>query len=112
MAIVWQSKSISRNHSVWNNDIHKVRGIAIKTSYVFLHQVDLVFTVLAVHLGLSELNPIMRDLLSTPLQLVLIKLIIPLLIALFIPSKFIIPGIALMSFVVCWNLKELLLLLC
>ncbi len=111
MAIVWSNKSISHYGLLWRSENHQVRGIALKASYVILHQVDLVLTVLAVYLGFSELNPLMRDLLATPLQLVVVKLVIPLLIAWFVPSKFLIPAIALLAIVVGWNVKELLFLL-
>ena len=61
--------------------ICQLRGIALKASYVFLHQLDLVLTIFAMQHGLSELNPLMRGLLASPLQLVVAKFIIPLLIA-------------------------------
>ncbi|MFC1995051.1 DUF5658 family protein [Chloroflexota bacterium] len=73
-------------------------------------QLDLILTVFAVSAGLSELNPVMRNLLASPLQLVVVKLVIPLLIAWLIPSRFLIPAIALISLVVIWNIKEVLFL--
>ena len=98
-------------------DIYRVRLVSscrrdfyVKFCYVFLHQVDLVLTVLATSAGFSELNPVMLGMLSSPFQMVLIKLIIPLLIALLVPGKLLAPAIALLFLVVCWNLKELFLL--
>ncbi len=111
MAIVWQSKSIHHSLSLWRRENHQVRVIALKASYVILHQLDLVLTVLAVYLGFSELNPLMRSMLAAPLQLVVAKFAIPLLIAWFVPSKYLIPAIVLLAIVVCWNIKELLFLL-
>lgn len=111
MAIVWQGneakqyRSIRKNHTVFSRDF------LLKASYIFLHQLDLVSTLYAVSVGLSELNPVMRSLLTTPLLLVTIKLVIPLLIIWLIPSKLLIPAILFLSLVVCWNVKELLLIL-
>jgi len=86
-------------------------GIPIKVAYVLLHMADLMLTVVGVSLGFSEMNLIMRSLLAAPLQLLIVKLAIPILIAWFVPSKFLIPAIILLSLVVCWNMKELLVML-
>ena len=111
MAMVWHDKGIRQyclivggNGSYWPN-------IAIKASYVFLHQVDIILSIFAVSIGLTELNPLIRNLLDAPLQLLCVKLIIPLLIAWLIPTKLLIPAIVFLFMVVCWNVKELLLLL-
>ena len=72
---------------------------------------DLVLTVFAVSIGLSELNPFMRYLLETPLQLVLIKLIIPVLITWFPPSRILVPATLFLVFVILWNIKELSIVL-
>ena len=111
MAIAWP-REITRDYqglgkvgNFWS------QGIVLKVSYVLLHQVDLVLTVLATNLGLCELNPLMRELLTTPLQLVVVKLFIPLLLAWLIPGKLLIPAVIFISLVVVWNVKELLLLL-
>ena len=111
MAIVWQSKEARRYRSIRKNHTGFSRNFLLKASYIFLHQLDLVSTVFAVSIGLSELNPVMRSLLTTPLLLVTIKLVIPLLIVWLIPSKLLIPAIVFLSLVVCWNVKELLLVL-
>ena len=84
---------------------------AEKISFVLLNQLDLTLTVLAVSLGLSELNPLMRHLVAVPLLLLTIKCAVPLLIAWLIPGKFLLPAIILLSLVVSWNAKELLLFL-
>ena len=85
------------------------RGAAEKVSFVLLNQLDLVLTVVALCIGLQELNPIMRSAATSPLQLVLLKLALPLLIAWLVPGKLLLPAIALLAFVVGWDVKELLL---
>jgi hypothetical protein len=110
MALAWQNKTGSLPY-VWKNDNGEVRGIALKGSYLFLQQLDLALTLFGVHRGLAELNPFMKGVLSAPLQLAIIKIFIPFLIAWFLPSKFLVPGIVILSVVVAWNIKELLLLL-
>ncbi len=84
---------------------------AEKASFVLLNQFDLTLTVLAVYLGLSELNPFIRHLVNIPILLLIVKLAIPLLIAWLIPGKLLLPSIALLSLVIIWNVKELLLFL-
>ena len=76
---------------------------------MLLHQFDLVLTVLAVTLGFSELNPLMRYLVAMPFLLLIIKLAIPLLIAWLAPGKLLLPAIILLCLIVIWNIKELLL---
>jgi len=110
-AVVQHEKVSPRRRSFWRNDANEPAGRALKLSYLSLQQVDLVLTVLAVSLGFSELNPFMKGLLSVPLQLLLFKSVIPLLIAWFVPGRFLIPAIALIAGIVGWNVKELLLLM-
>jgi len=76
---------------------------------VLLNQVDLTLTVLAVSLGLSELNPLMRYLVTVPVLLWIIKGAVPLLIAWLVPGKFLLPSVVLLALVVVWNVKELCL---
>ena len=87
------------------------KSLALKASYVLLHQLDLVLTVVAVSLGYSELNPLMRALLSAPIQLIVIKVFIPLVIVWLCPNKLLLPATAFLALVVGWNIKELILLL-
>jgi hypothetical protein len=82
-------------------------SIGVKASYLVLQQLDLGLTVLAISLGLNEMNPWMRNLLSSPLQLVTIKLLIPMLIAWLVPYKFLIPACILLLAVVGWNIHQL-----
>jgi hypothetical protein len=84
---------------------------ALKISFVFLCVLDFALTVLAVNIGLHELNPFVRYLFDMPVLLVGVKFAIPLLIAWLIPGKFLLPSIALLSLVAIWNVKELALFL-
>lgn len=72
-----------------------------------LNQLDLVLTISATSLGLSELNPFMRSLLANLPELFLVKLIIPVFMAWLIPGRLLLPAIGLLSVVVAWDLKEL-----
>ena len=88
--------------------------VAEKASFVFLHQIDLLLTTLAVSLGLYELNPLIRNLLTAPVSpvlLLLLKVAIPLFIAWLAPGKLLLPAIIFLSLVVAWNIKEILIFL-
>ena len=111
MAIVWHSKEAQQYCSIHESRVGHSRGIFVKVGYVFLHQLDLILTLSAVSAGLSELNPLIRSLLAAPLQLVAVKLVIPILIAWLVPSKLLLPAFVFLSLVVIWNMKEMLLLL-
>ena len=111
MAVAWQAKEIKRYCLIWKSDRVGKWGLAIKASYLLLHQLDIMLTALAVSLGLAELNQLMRQLLASPLQLVVIKLVIPLLIAWLVPGKLLIPAVAFLALVIGWNIKELILVL-
>jgi len=90
-------------------DINR-KSVLLKFTYLFLQVLDLVLTVLATSSGITELNPIMNVILGSPLKLILVKLLVPLLIAWFVPGKLLIPAIILLAGVIGWNIKELLLL--
>jgi len=94
--------------TLWDSAATFRRGVGAKLSFVLLNQIDLALTVLALSMGLYELNPMMRSLAAAPLQLVLIKFAIPLFIAWLVPGKLLLPAIALLVFVVGWDVKELL----
>jgi len=87
------------------------RCVPEKISFVLLNQVDLALTVYASSLGLYELNPLMRSLVTAPAMLLVVKVAIPLLIAWLAPGRLLLPAIAVLLFVVCWNIKELLVFL-
>ena len=82
-----------------------------KTSFILLNQFDLTLTVLAISLGLTELNPFVAYLMKIPILLMIIKLVVPVLIAWLMPGRLLLPSIALLSLVVIWNIKELLVFL-
>ncbi|MFC1870558.1 DUF5658 family protein [Chloroflexota bacterium] len=111
MAVVWHDNGIRQYYSVWNGNRKYLPSIAVKASYVLLHQIDLILTVLAMSSGLFEWNPLIRNILDAPLQLMVVKLIIPLLIAWLIPARLLMPAIVFLSVVIGWNAKELIPLL-
>jgi len=86
-------------------------GLVEKLTFVCLHQVDLVLTVVGVSLGLSEVNPLMRGLLTTTPGLLAVKVAVPLLMACLIPGRWLLPAIGLLAVVIGWNIKELLIFL-
>ncbi|MCX7912537.1 MAG: DUF5658 family protein [Dehalococcoidales bacterium] len=81
-----------------------------KISFVLLNLTDLVLTVIAAHLGLQEMNHFVRVLLQVPALLVVIKAVIPVLIAWVMPGRLLLPSVALLAGVTIWNLKELTVL--
>ena len=97
--------------NLWDSSATFRRCTAEKASFVLLNQFDLTLTVLAIYLGLSELNPLIRQLVNIPILLLVIKLALPLLIAWLIPGKLLLPSIALLTLVIVWNIKELIIFL-
>jgi hypothetical protein len=81
---------------------------ASKISFILLNQFDLSLTVLAISLGLTELNPLVRFLVEIPVILIIVKLIIPVLIAWIMPGKLLWPAIAVLVVAVLWNITELI----
>ena len=80
-----------------------------KITFILLNQLDLSLTVLAISLGLTELNPFVRFLVQMPVLLILVKLLIPVLLAWIMPGKLLWPSIALLAAVAIWNIKELII---
>jgi hypothetical protein len=80
---------------------------AEKMAFIFLGLIDLGLTVLAMNLGLTEVNPVMRFIIQVPLLLLAVKLFIPVIIAWLMPGKLLLPSIALLIIAVGWNIKEL-----
>jgi hypothetical protein len=85
------------------------KGLSLRVSYVALQLVDCLMTVLAVNAGFEELNPVMRGIIDSPVQLVTIKLVLPLAIAWLVPAKLLIPAMALLMVIIGLNIKELVL---
>ncbi|MDD4858744.1 MAG: DUF5658 family protein [Dehalococcoidales bacterium] len=92
-------------------DANPTHDIPLKVGYLFLQQADLLLTLAAVSAGFSELNPFMANLIHTPVDLLLFKLVLPVLLVLLVPGKWFLPAIVLLTLVVGWNIKELLLVL-
>ncbi len=80
-----------------------------KASFVLLNQVDLLLTLLGISLGAHELNPFMRVLLASPLQMILFKIAIPYAIAWLVPGRLLLPAIGLLAFIAGWDIKELVI---
>ena len=108
MAIIRQNDLTGRSRSVLSELNRPSWNMGLKLTYISLQLIDLGLTILAVSSGYRELNPFIRGLLNSPLQLFTIKLIVPVFIAWLIPGKFLIPGILLLSLILGWNIKELI----
>ncbi|MFH1651944.1 MAG: DUF5658 family protein [Chloroflexota bacterium] len=87
------------------------QNIGLKAAYVLLQQIDLVLTVLAVQHGFRELNPLMVKMLSAPLLLIMVKVVLPLVVAWFVPGRLLLPASVLLLLVLFWNLKEIFIFL-
>ncbi len=83
-------------------------GTFFKLSFVGLVYLDLLATLYAVNHGFIEMNPIMAQLMNRPGELFLVKVVAPLAIAWLIPSKLLLPSIALLLLVTGLNARELL----
>lgn len=106
MATAWLENNLRQFVAIREKRQYRL-SLAVKASYLVLQQFDLALTVLAVSLGLDEMNPWMRGLLNFPLQLVAIKVVIPLLIAWLVPYRLLIPACLFLLVVVGWNIREL-----
>ena len=93
--------------SWWNSSATFRRCTREKVLFILLCAFDLTLTVVAVSMGLLELNPFVRYLIQIPVLLLVIKLVIPVLIAWLLPGRLLWPSIALLALVVVWNIKEL-----
>jgi len=85
-------------------------GIVGKFTYILLVYLDIGLTFIAMRLGAQELNPFMQGFVSNPLQFLLVKGAPAIVLAWLCPAKLLIPAVALMLFVVGWDVKELILL--
>jgi hypothetical protein len=111
MESILKENGIGQYSYIWESNHGYLSGVTVKISYVGLHLTDLILTNIGVSLGFSELNMWMKNLLTAPLQLMVFKLAIPILIAWLVPAKFLVPAIVLLLMVVCWDLRQLLPLL-
>jgi hypothetical protein len=85
-------------------------GWQYKLTYLLLQQIDLIMTMFAIPIGFSEMNPVMRHALASPLQMITLKTIVPLIVVLLIPPRWLIPAICVIAFVVMWDCRQLLAL--
>jgi hypothetical protein len=83
------------------------KSTALKLAFILLCLFDLILTIVAMYLGLWEMNPLVRFLIQLPVLLVLVKFVIPILIAWIMPGRLLWPSIAALAVVVIWNIKEL-----
>jgi hypothetical protein len=84
------------------------KATALKVSFILLALFDLILTILAMYLGLWEVNPLVRFLVHVPLLLILIKLVIPVAAAWIMPGRLLWPCIAALGAVAGWNVWQLL----
>jgi hypothetical protein len=80
-----------------------------KIAFISLNLIDLVLTLFAMNLGAQEINPIMRGMISSPAALYTTKLLMPMVLAWLLPGKLLIPSIAILVFIVGWDIRELLI---
>jgi hypothetical protein len=97
--------------SWWDSSATFKRCTTEKVSFIVLNLIDLALTLAAMSLGFDELNPLVGFLLEIPALLVLVKGVLPLLLAWLIPGRLLWPSIALLAVVAIWNVKELIVYL-
>jgi hypothetical protein len=84
------------------------KSTTLKVSFILLALLDLILTILAMYLGLWEMNPMVRFLVHVPLLLILIKLVIPVAAAWVMPGRLLWPCIVALVAVVVWNIWQLI----
>ncbi len=87
------------------------RGTTIKMFFVFLAFADFFLTLFALRLGFAEHNPLVESLVGNPAYFFMFKVMVSLFLAWLIPSRLLLPSLALLFLVVAWNLKEFLIFL-
>lgn len=85
------------------------RGTFFKTSFLLLIYLDLLLTLVALNLGYVEMNSYMLRLLSRPPELLMVKVVMPVLIAWLVPAPLLLPAVSFMLAVSGWNIGQLLL---
>jgi len=83
------------------------RGALSKFGFIALAYLDLLLTLVAMQHGFSEMNPFMARFLTKPMELFLVKVAAPPFIAWLVPSKLLLPSIALVLAITGWNIAEL-----
>ncbi len=85
--------------------------VLIRAGYVLLQQMDLFMTMFALSRGAVELNPFMISLLDSPVKLILIKIVFPVLLAWVVPAKLLVPALGFILLVNALNTVQLFHLL-
>ncbi len=83
-------------------------GTSLKLTFVALGAADLLLTLYALNAGYVELNPVFEAVRDRPAGAFLLKLAGPVAIAWLVPSKLLLPSIALLVGVLGWNVGALL----
>lgn len=97
-----------RARSWWDSSATFKQCTAEKVAFIALAELDLVLTIGAVFAGFTELNPFVKFLFAVPALMVLIKGILPVVIAWIIPGRLLWPSIIALGAVLAWNVKELI----
>ena len=92
----------------WGSSATFKRCTAEKVSFIVLAEADFFLTVFAVFLGFYEMNPVVRFLFQVPALMIVVKGLLPVVIAWAIPGRLLWPSIGALGLVLIWNLKELL----
>jgi hypothetical protein len=92
---------------LWDSTATFKKCTVAKTLFIFLCLLDLILTLVAINLGLSEINTLVIYLIQIPVLFVVVKVFLPIIIAWILPGKLLIPSICLQALVVIWNIKEL-----
>jgi hypothetical protein len=101
------TSSLRQKFAIFNQRFNTKWANEFKLSYLFLQQIDLIFTVYAMSHGAQELNPLVRMILGSLPLIFLVKLLVPLLIVYLVPGGLLLPCIACQVFVLVWNIREL-----
>ena len=83
------------------------RGTRYKVAYLLLAYADLVLTLYALGHGYQELNPYVAAMQDNPVTLFVTKAAGPMAIAYVAPAKLLVPSIAFLAVIACWNLSVL-----
>ena len=83
-------------------------GTGLKLAFVALGAVDLLVTLYALSSGYVEVNPVFEAARGLPAGLFLLKVAGPVALAWLVPSKLLLPSIALLAVVLAWNMGALL----
>ena len=101
----------ARAQSWWDSSATFKQCTAEKVAFIALAEADLLMTVVAVFAGFTEINPFVKFMLAVPALLVLVKGVMPVLIAWAFPGRLLWPSIAALGVVVALNVRELIIAL-